>query len=117
SQDSADSRDAFEGDECLADSCMLIHDGLLSRIVTQSVAEGEIGRVWEGLKRMLFSFAGSSHHKYATYLLEMVCNLELESSPALREFFLRNWLVNPSGKQGHYQAGDLLQEHYNRELE
>ncbi|KAH9916374.1 uncharacterized protein B0H18DRAFT_1124287 [Fomitopsis serialis] len=47
----------------------------------------------------------------------MVCNLELESSPALREFFLRNWLVNPSGKQGHYQAGDLLQEHYNRELE
>lgn len=66
---------------------------------------------------MLFSFAGSSHTKYPTYLLEMVCTLELESSAALKKLFLENWLVNPSGEVGKWQAGDLLQEHLNLELQ
>ncbi|KAI0363006.1 hypothetical protein BV20DRAFT_1058423 [Pilatotrama ljubarskyi] len=47
----------------------------------------------------------------------MICSLELESSPALREAFLRNWLVNPSGEPGRTIEGDLLQEHLNLELE
>lgn len=59
---------------------------------------------------MIFTFAGSSHSKYTTYLLEMYCSLELEMSPELRTMFLDNWLVVPSGLPGHYLAGDKLQE-------
>ena len=50
-------------------------------------------------------------------MLEMICILELESSPVLRDVFLRNWLVNPSGEPGRTMEGDLYQEHLNRELE
>lgn len=66
---------------------------------------------------MLFHFAGTNHHKYTTYLLEMIAILELESSPELKLLFLQNWLVNPSGEAGKWQAGDLLQEHLNLELQ
>ncbi len=66
---------------------------------------------------MVFMFAGSGHSKYTTYLLEMICIVELESSPALRDVFLRNWLVNPSGEPGRTIEGDLFEEHLNLILE
>jgi hypothetical protein len=66
---------------------------------------------------MLFTFAGSSHSKYATYTLEMICTLELESSPALKDAILLNWLVNTEGLPGHFLERDLHQEHYNGELD
>lgn len=65
---------------------------------------------------MLFEFAGSTHHKYTQYILEMICNVELESSPELRKLFFENWLVNPSGLPGHWMAGDLYQEQLQDEL-
>lgn len=65
---------------------------------------------------MLFEFAGSTHHKYTQYILEMICNIELESSPELRKVFFENWLVNPSGLPGHWMAGDLYQEQLQDEL-
>ncbi|KAH9943828.1 hypothetical protein B0H21DRAFT_864932 [Amylocystis lapponica] len=52
------------------------------------MAEGDVGRMYEVLKVMLFTFAGSSHSKYTSYLLETICSLELESSPELRETIL-----------------------------
>ncbi|KAF8239055.1 hypothetical protein L208DRAFT_1085438, partial [Tricholoma matsutake] len=75
-----------------------------------AVADGDIGSVWECMKMMLFTFTGSSHNKYASYLLEMFCNLELESDPELRTLVFENWLVNPSGLAGHWVPGDLYQE-------
>lgn len=66
---------------------------------------------------MGIAFAGSSHTKYAGYSLEMIVNLELESSPALKETFLKNWLVNPSGEPGRWIEGDLHLEHINLILE
>lgn len=62
---------------------------------------------------MLFSFAGSSHSKYVTYILEMVTLLEIESSPESKDFWLSNWLVNPKGEPGHHIECDILQEHHN----
>jgi hypothetical protein len=66
---------------------------------------------------MLFTFAGSSHFKYATYTLEMICTLEFELSPALKDGILLNWLVNTEGIPGTFVEGDLHQEHYNGELD
>jgi len=69
------------------------------------------------LQMMLFTFAGSSYVKYATYTLEMICTLEWESSPALKDGILLNWLVNTKGLPGNFVEGDLHQEHYNGELD
>jgi len=66
---------------------------------------------------MLFTFVGSTHTKYTTYLLEFLTNLELESSRELRETTLNAMLVNLSGKDGSFSAGDLIQEFFNRLLE
>jgi hypothetical protein len=66
---------------------------------------------------MLFTFAGSTHSKYTTYLLEFLTNFELESSRALRETTLNVMLVNLSGREGAFSAGDIIQEFFNRLLE
>jgi hypothetical protein len=54
--------------------------------------------------------------KYTAYLLEMICNLKLESSPELCEAELCGLLVNLSGKAGAFTNGDTLQEFFNRLL-
>ena len=65
---------------------------------------------------MILTFAGSTHNKYTNYLLEMLCDLELESSDELREAFLVNWLINPSGQEGRFVAGDKFQEQLQDEM-
>lgn len=65
---------------------------------------------------MILTFAGSTHTKYMNYLLEMLSNLELESSLELREAFLANWIINPSGQAGHFVAGDKFQEQLQDEM-
>ena len=65
----------------------------------------------------MFTFAGSTHSKYTTYLLEFLTNLELECSRELRETTLNAMLVNLSGNAGSFSPGDLIQEFFNRLLE
>ncbi|KAH9924136.1 hypothetical protein B0H21DRAFT_826787 [Amylocystis lapponica] len=107
----------FKGDRVLSQSITFIRDGIISREFTYAMAEGNVGRVYEAMKIMLFTFAGSSHTKYTAYLLETICNLELESSPELRNAILDSLLVNLSGKPGHFAAGDLIQEYFNHLLQ
>ena len=66
---------------------------------------------------MLFTFAGSSHSKYTSYLLNTIAFLEIDAGPELRNLFLRNWLVNLSGEVARYLEKDLMQEHHNDVLE
>ncbi|KAI9069580.1 hypothetical protein FKP32DRAFT_1540109, partial [Trametes sanguinea] len=112
-----DSQREFEGDCTLAQSILFMMDTMLSRDAADAVAMGDVGRLWNNMKIMLFKFEGSSHTKYGTYLLEQLCSLELESSEALRSTFLKNWLVNPSGEPGKTLEGDLFEEHVNLILE
>ncbi|KAF6749148.1 hypothetical protein DFP72DRAFT_1014734 [Ephemerocybe angulata] len=105
------------GDRCLANSINLIRDGLYSTELTYAIAEGDVGRVHEILKVLLFTFAGSGHSKYTSYLLEFICSLEHESTADLRELILRSTLVNLTGRAGAFSAADLMQEYFNRLLE
>ncbi|KAJ3714760.1 hypothetical protein C8R42DRAFT_552055, partial [Lentinula raphanica] len=105
------------GDRVLANSIAFMRDALLSRECANAVASGDVGRVWEVLKVMLFTFAGSSHSKYTTYLLETITSLELESSQPLRNALLRTMLINLSGKPGAFSPCDIIQEYFNRLLE
>ncbi len=106
-----------KADCVLARSQDFMREVMRSREATWSVAEGDVGRVWEQLKAVMFSFAGSNHKKYAQYLLETLCDLELESSPELRETLLEINVVNLSGLPGKFKPGDLVQEYFNRILE
>ncbi|KAF8825885.1 hypothetical protein HHX47_DHR6000352 [Lentinula edodes] len=71
-------------DSVLSRSQDFIREAMRSREMKWAVADGDPGRVYEQMKRAMFCFAGSSHQKYAQYLLETVIDLELESSPELR---------------------------------
>lgn len=66
---------------------------------------------------LLFTFAGSPHSKYTSYLLEFISSLELESSRELREAILASMLINLSGDPGRFAPADLIQEYFNRLLQ
>jgi len=66
---------------------------------------------------MLFTFAGSSHTKYCSFTLETIASLELESSEALKDATLENWLVNVQGGPGKFKEGNIMQEHFNEVLD
>ncbi|KAJ7648322.1 hypothetical protein DFH06DRAFT_997294 [Mycena polygramma] len=78
-----------------------------------AVAEGDIGRVFEVIKLLRFSFWGAGSTNYGNELLELACNFLYEWSDELRITVLENYLVNPAGRIGHWLELDLLQEHYN----
>ncbi|EIN04090.1 hypothetical protein PUNSTDRAFT_76744 [Punctularia strigosozonata HHB-11173 SS5] len=106
-----------QGDTACGRSMRFLWDASISREMAMATAAGAIGIVYECVKLLLLSFAGSTHTKYAVYLLEMICNHEDESSTALQQLMLNNWLVNPSGESGRWMEGDLYQEHLNGLLE
>lgn len=66
---------------------------------------------------MIFTFCGGGNSNYTSYLLEMICDLELESSTALREAILSSMLINITGEEGKWQPGDIIQEFLNRCIE
>ncbi|KAI1787713.1 hypothetical protein LXA43DRAFT_863532, partial [Ganoderma leucocontextum] len=112
-----DRREPFLGDRVLANAINFMNDALVTREFLCAVAEGDPGRVYEAMKVMLFTFAGSPHSKYTTYLLEFIIATEYESSTELRESILRSLLVNLSGMPGHFSPIDLIQEYLNRLLQ
>ncbi|PBK67109.1 hypothetical protein ARMSODRAFT_1086486 [Armillaria solidipes] len=115
--DKAKAKPDPQADCVLARSQDFMREVMRSREATWSIAEGDVGRVWEQLKAIMFSFAGSNHKKYAQYLLETLFDLEWESSPELRETLLEISVVNLSGLPGKFKPGDLVQEYFNRILE
>ncbi|KAH9933360.1 uncharacterized protein B0H18DRAFT_983268 [Fomitopsis serialis] len=107
----------FEGDRVLAQSIALMRDAVVLREFVLATCDGDVGRVYEALKVMLFTFAGSTHAKYTTYLLETITNLELESTPELRHAILSNLVVNLTGQPGSFLPADLMQEYFSRLLD
>ncbi|KAF8193655.1 hypothetical protein BJ912DRAFT_1091531 [Pholiota molesta] len=107
----------FAGDQVLARSMAFMRETMMARELSLATAEGDVGRVWEIIKTMVFTFAGSSHAKYMGYVLEMVATLEIESTKELRRGLLQMTLVNLTGRPGHWSAGDFIQEYFNRLLE
>ncbi|CDO73524.1 hypothetical protein BN946_scf185013.g159 [Trametes cinnabarina] len=107
----------FHGDRVLANSISFLGDALVIQEFIYAMAEGDVGRVYEAMKMMLFTFAGSLHSKYTSYLLEFMCILELESSPELRHTILDSLLINLSGDPGRFAPADLIQEYFNRLLQ
>ena len=107
----------FLGDQVLARSIAFMRETMISREAMLASAEGDVGRLYEVIKVMLFTFAGSPHSNYTAYFLEMITKLEWESGPELKAALLALSLVNLTGREGGFAAGDTIQEYFNRILE
>ncbi|KAJ7079843.1 hypothetical protein C8R44DRAFT_909020 [Mycena epipterygia] len=107
----------YDGDFVLAQEIDFIRDAMNSRKLATAVAEGDIGRLYECIKYMLFTFAGSSHTNYLNYVLETIMNLEYECSPDLKMALLRGLIWNLTGLTDHCEEGDFIVEFFNRLLE
>ncbi|KAJ6614033.1 hypothetical protein B0H10DRAFT_2268702, partial [Mycena sp. CBHHK59/15] len=106
-----------KGDFVFAQNVDFIRDGINSRKLTTAVAQGDLGRLYECIKTLLFTFAGSTHTNYLNYVLETIMNLELECSPGLKHALLRGLIWNLSGLADHCEEGDFIVEFFNRLLE
>ncbi|KAJ7779878.1 hypothetical protein B0H16DRAFT_1830349, partial [Mycena metata] len=104
----------FFGDQVLFDTGTFMHDAMVFREAAAATAQGDVGRVWEALKIMVITFAGSTHSKYMNYLLEMIADIELESNPFLKDAQLMSMVLNPDGEPGDFKACDIYQELLNR---
>ncbi|KAJ7085341.1 hypothetical protein C8R43DRAFT_1142534 [Mycena crocata] len=99
------------GDQAMVSLCHFMHVTLWYMELCAATAEGDIGRVFEVLKLLRFSFWGTGSTNYGNELLELACNFLYEYSDDLKIAVLNNYLVNPSGRAGFWLALDLL--HYN----
>ncbi|KAJ7803474.1 hypothetical protein B0H14DRAFT_2613252 [Mycena olivaceomarginata] len=106
-------RNFSSGDQAMITLCHFMRVTLWYIELCAATAEGDIGRVFEVLKLLLFSFWGAGSTNYGNELLELACNFLYEYSDALKIAVLNNYLVNLSGRVGHWLPLDLLQEHFN----
>ncbi|KAK1234278.1 hypothetical protein PQX77_002521 [Marasmius sp. AFHP31] len=106
-----------QGDAVLASAKDFMREAMRSRECVWAVAEGDVGRVWEQILNLFFCFTSSSHKKYAQYLLEVIIDLQYESSPELRQALLSTAVATLSGLPGTHRCCDLLQEFFQRILE
>ncbi|THU88270.1 hypothetical protein K435DRAFT_917531 [Dendrothele bispora CBS 962.96] len=104
----------FDGDRTLANSIAFKMQFGSWLLLDHAIKSGDVGRLMEQLKIWIFMFAGSNHHQYTTYLLELHCLLKFESSPELRTAILNNYLVKFGFKA---QERDLMVEHHVGKLE
>ncbi|EUC54413.1 hypothetical protein RSOL_047140 [Rhizoctonia solani AG-3 Rhs1AP] len=104
------------GDQALANGKLFMRDTLEFIEFTSAMEEGDTGRLFKVMDTILFSFWGSKSTNYGSELLEMVCKMLYEYPAPLKEAILNNYLVNPLGLPGKWQAGDFLQEHFNKDI-
>ncbi|KAJ6559823.1 hypothetical protein B0H19DRAFT_1210268 [Mycena capillaripes] len=106
-----------EGDFVLAQDIDFIRDSLNSRKLSTAVVRGDVGRMYECIKYLLFTFGGSTHTNYLNYVLETIVSLELESTPGLKVALLRGLIWNLSGLPEPCEEGDYIVEFFDRLLE
>ncbi|KAJ6544427.1 hypothetical protein B0H19DRAFT_1380669 [Mycena capillaripes] len=106
-------RNFSSGDQVMVTLCNFMGVTFWYLELCAAIAEGDIGRVFEIIKVLRFSFWGAGSTGYGNELLELACNFLYEWSEDLRLTVLENYLVNPTGKIGHWLELDLLQEHFN----
>ncbi|CAK5272580.1 unnamed protein product [Mycena citricolor] len=109
----AEAKNINGNDQCFSTTVNFLRMTFLYMEMCSAVAGGDIGRVFEVIKVLQFSFWGAGSTNYGNELLELACNFLYEFPPELMEAVLNNYLVNTLGLPGHWLELDLLQEHHN----
>ncbi|KDQ05591.1 hypothetical protein BOTBODRAFT_84965, partial [Botryobasidium botryosum FD-172 SS1] len=99
-------------DFALEGSVLLMRDLDLYIQLRQAIREGDVGRMHHMVPHLIFYFKGGSNGNYCKMLIEYMQWHFYEAPPEVSEV-IRNhcWLVNPSGRPGHFHPADQLQEH------
>ncbi|KAF8593736.1 hypothetical protein BDV93DRAFT_516330 [Ceratobasidium sp. AG-I] len=106
----------LDGDDVLANGKLFMRDALFLIEFTSAMDEGDPGCMFKIMDIFRFSFWGANATNYGSELLEMACNFKYEYPDKLQQAIKNNYVVNPSGLPGHWQAVDLLQEHHNKDI-
>ncbi|KAF8174176.1 hypothetical protein K438DRAFT_1610046, partial [Mycena galopus ATCC 62051] len=103
-----------DGDRVLANTIVFRRDFLMYMELSDAILEGDIGRVCEVLKLLIFFFAGASKQNYTTILLDLYCLFKFEAKSELKDAIWNNWVVNLTGGLGKNLPDDQMQELHNR---
>ncbi|OSD06261.1 hypothetical protein PYCCODRAFT_1354209, partial [Trametes coccinea BRFM310] len=101
------------GDMVFENAVLFLRDALVLREFNDTIKVGDSGRIVTVLKIWALVFRGSGRMKYAHELLHLIHNLTHVWPEPLRRIVLKNWLLNPTGKDDSWVEVDLLQEHLN----
>ncbi|KAJ7802537.1 hypothetical protein B0H14DRAFT_3780337 [Mycena olivaceomarginata] len=93
----AESVNSFGNDQSLATTINFIRMTFWYLEMCAAIAEGDIGRVFEVLKVLRFSFWGAGSTNYGNEMLELACNFLYDFPPALQHAVLNNYLANTTG--------------------
>jgi hypothetical protein len=86
---------------------------LILSVLTAAVKRGDIGSVVNVLHYWMNMFRGTGKTpKYADAIFSTLMDLKA-MDPNLKSAYLKNWLVNVTGKMNAFKEVDLLQEHQN----
>ncbi|KAG9086684.1 hypothetical protein FS749_003452 [Ceratobasidium sp. UAMH 11750] len=103
-------------DQLLGNFTRFMRDTFWYLELASAVPEGDMGRVFEVIKLLRFSFWGSGASNYGNELLELAASFLCEYPDPLQRAILNNYLVNPSGLPGRWQECDFFQEHSNNAI-
>lgn len=89
---------------------MFIQHRLVMRNFKRGMREGDSGRCLASLSYYTVWFQASNQYQYAAETIHLTACLKKYWSPAYRQFFLENCLINPSGKKEGWMATDFFCE-------
>ena len=94
----------------------LLTDLLMAEELIDAVREGDGDRVIRFWRHMLLYCTASGHTKYAYKCFNLL--LQISGSLTTQEAYRVKWcrFANTKGGTGHNLSGDLLMEHWNRDL-
>jgi hypothetical protein len=110
------SRDAAEQDLSYQSHFLLMQHGLVLRNLSLAMRQGDSGRVLLSLIFLTIWFQSSGQFNYANETIHLTACFKLIWSDRLKDFWMRNCLINLSGRRDAFMACDLVCEHVVREV-
>ena len=95
---------------------LLLQHGLVLRNFVLAMRQGDSGRVLVSLSYFTVWFQATKKHNYASETMHLTACLKLLWSEQMKEFWMENCLINPSGKKEGFMACDYLGEWVVREV-
>lgn len=107
----------FEGRDRTHENFLLcLQQGLVLRNFVRAMREGDSGRVLVSLSFFTVWFQATTKHNYRNETIHLSATLKKLWSEDMKQFWLNNCLINPSGKAQGFMACDYLCEYVVREV-
>lgn len=95
---------------------LFMQQGLVLRNFAVAMRNGDSGMVIDCLSYFTVWFQATNKHNYAFETIHLTACIKQLWSPEMRQYWMENCLVNPSGKREGWMACDYLGEYIVREV-